>query len=210
MTSRTTGYAGVLPGRIAIYRHAICSICQAEQEVTRQVRQTVIHEVAHHFSIDDRAPARTGLVAPEPSATRPERVNRRYARIAARLPWRPRPCITARSARAVANQVRLLVSACQADGRIILPLYMMAMPVLSMLLASPISPPMAARLLGGQESAPWAGQICSRHGLRAGLRANALDELRGPDAQYMSHPETQSQGGRVGVHVKGRRQAVGI
>jgi predicted Zn-dependent protease with MMP-like domain len=53
LTSRTTGYAGVLPDRITIYRQAICSICQTEQEVASQVRQTVIHEVAHHFGIDD-------------------------------------------------------------------------------------------------------------------------------------------------------------
>ena len=54
LTSRTTGYAGVLPDRITIYRQAISSICQTEQEVAVQVRKTVIHEVAHHFGIDDR------------------------------------------------------------------------------------------------------------------------------------------------------------
>ena len=54
LTSRTTGYAGVLPDRITIYRQAIAAICQTEQEVARQVRQTVIHEVAHHFGIDDK------------------------------------------------------------------------------------------------------------------------------------------------------------
>src|SRR4030081_1552646 len=54
LTSRTTGYAGVLPDRITIYRKAICAICQSEQEVTDQVRRTVIHEIAHHFGIDDR------------------------------------------------------------------------------------------------------------------------------------------------------------
>src|SRR5260370_20823868 len=54
LTSRTTGYAGVLPDRITIYRKAICAICQSEQEVADQVRRTVIHEIAHHFGIDDR------------------------------------------------------------------------------------------------------------------------------------------------------------
>jgi len=54
LTSRTTGYAGVLPDRITIYRQAICSICQTEQEVAAQVRKTVIHEIAHHFGIDDK------------------------------------------------------------------------------------------------------------------------------------------------------------
>jgi predicted Zn-dependent protease with MMP-like domain len=54
LTSRTTQYAGVLPDRITIYRQAICAACRTEQEVAVQVRRTVIHEVAHHFGIDDR------------------------------------------------------------------------------------------------------------------------------------------------------------
>jgi predicted Zn-dependent protease with MMP-like domain len=53
LTSRTSNYAGVLPDRITIYRQAICSICDSEEEVADQVRRTVIHEVAHHFGIDD-------------------------------------------------------------------------------------------------------------------------------------------------------------
>jgi predicted Zn-dependent protease with MMP-like domain len=54
LTSRTaSGYAGVLPDRITIYRLAICAICHTEEQVVEQVRRTVIHEVAHHFGIDD-------------------------------------------------------------------------------------------------------------------------------------------------------------
>ncbi|MGH3201573.1 MAG: metallopeptidase family protein [Streptosporangiaceae bacterium] len=53
LTSRTSQYAGVLPDRITIYRRAICAICRTEQEVAVQVRRTVIHEIAHHFGIDD-------------------------------------------------------------------------------------------------------------------------------------------------------------
>jgi predicted Zn-dependent protease with MMP-like domain len=53
LTSRTSDYAGVLPDRITIYRREICAICQTEQEVVGQVRRTVIHEIAHHFGIDD-------------------------------------------------------------------------------------------------------------------------------------------------------------
>jgi len=53
LTNRTTDYAGVLPDRITIYRQAICAICHTEQEVAEQVRRTVIHEIAHHFGIDD-------------------------------------------------------------------------------------------------------------------------------------------------------------
>jgi predicted Zn-dependent protease with MMP-like domain len=54
LTSRTSNYAGVLPDRITIYRRAICAICNSEDEVADQVRRTVIHEVAHHFGIDDK------------------------------------------------------------------------------------------------------------------------------------------------------------
>jgi len=54
LTSRTSQYAGVLPDQITIYRLAICAICRTEQQVADQVRRTVIHEVAHHFGIDDR------------------------------------------------------------------------------------------------------------------------------------------------------------
>src|ERR1022692_4421897 len=53
LTSRTTHYAGGLPDRITIYRVAICRICRTEDEVIDQVGRTVIHEVGHHFGIDD-------------------------------------------------------------------------------------------------------------------------------------------------------------
>jgi predicted Zn-dependent protease with MMP-like domain len=43
----------VLPDRITIYGRAICRICDTEAQVVEQVRRTVIHEVAHHFGIDD-------------------------------------------------------------------------------------------------------------------------------------------------------------
>jgi predicted Zn-dependent protease with MMP-like domain len=60
LTSRTTQYAGVLPDRITIYQQAICAICRTEDEVADQVRRTVIHEVAHHFGIDDDRLAELG------------------------------------------------------------------------------------------------------------------------------------------------------
>ena len=53
LTSRTTHYAGVLPDRITIYRRAICAVCRTEAQVVEQVRRTVVHEVGHHFGIDD-------------------------------------------------------------------------------------------------------------------------------------------------------------
>jgi predicted Zn-dependent protease with MMP-like domain len=60
LTSRTSSYAGVLPDRITIYRLAICEICRTEAEVAAQVRRTVIHEIGHHFGIDDDRLAELG------------------------------------------------------------------------------------------------------------------------------------------------------
>ncbi|HEX9338064.1 MAG TPA: metallopeptidase family protein [Pseudonocardiaceae bacterium] len=53
LTSRTSHYAGVLPDRITIYRLPILGICRTDADVVRQVGITVIHEVGHHFGIDD-------------------------------------------------------------------------------------------------------------------------------------------------------------
>jgi predicted Zn-dependent protease with MMP-like domain len=53
LTSRTTSYAGFLPDRITIYRLPIIRRCRTPQDVIRQVQVTVVHEVAHHFGIDD-------------------------------------------------------------------------------------------------------------------------------------------------------------
>ncbi|MFJ5862311.1 metallopeptidase family protein [Pseudarthrobacter sp. NPDC092439] len=45
--------AGSLPDRITIYREAILDICDSREEVIHEVAVTVVHEVAHHFGIDD-------------------------------------------------------------------------------------------------------------------------------------------------------------
>jgi len=43
-------YGGDLPDRIMIYREAICD---TEDDVVDEVATTVVHEIAHHFGIDD-------------------------------------------------------------------------------------------------------------------------------------------------------------
>ncbi|WP_369822293.1 metallopeptidase family protein [Saccharomonospora sp. CUA-673] len=54
LTDRGHDYGGVLPDRISIYRQPILAICHSEQDVVEEVKITVVHEVAHHFGIDDR------------------------------------------------------------------------------------------------------------------------------------------------------------
>ncbi len=53
LTERGSWYAGVLPDRITIYRLPICRMVSTEAQVIEEVRITVVHEVAHHFGIDD-------------------------------------------------------------------------------------------------------------------------------------------------------------
>ena len=51
--SRGAGYAGVLPDTITIFRESIERLATTEDELRRLVAETVVHEVAHHFGIDD-------------------------------------------------------------------------------------------------------------------------------------------------------------
>nr|WP_019632198.1 metallopeptidase family protein [Actinomadura atramentaria] len=53
LTERGDWYAGVLPDHISIYRREILRICATPEEVVEEVRITVVHEIAHHFGIDD-------------------------------------------------------------------------------------------------------------------------------------------------------------
>ncbi|MET8038415.1 metallopeptidase family protein [Streptomyces sp. NPDC005345] len=53
LTDRGEWYAGVLPDRISIYMGPILRMCETPDEVVHEVAVTVIHEIAHHFGIDD-------------------------------------------------------------------------------------------------------------------------------------------------------------
>lgn len=54
LTRRTSGYSGVLPDKITIYRGPLERLYGADPEtLRRQIRHVVIHEVAHHFGISD-------------------------------------------------------------------------------------------------------------------------------------------------------------
>lgn len=53
LTSRTSNYSWSLPDTITIYRDPILAHAHDRDGVRDQVVTTVIHEVAHHFGIDD-------------------------------------------------------------------------------------------------------------------------------------------------------------
>lgn len=53
LTERGWDYSGVLPDRIFIYRRPILRLCDSDADVVDEVAVTVVHEIAHHFGIDD-------------------------------------------------------------------------------------------------------------------------------------------------------------
>jgi predicted Zn-dependent protease with MMP-like domain len=53
LTERGDTYAGFLPDRITIFRRPLLSVCETREDLVREVRVTVVHEIAHHFGIDD-------------------------------------------------------------------------------------------------------------------------------------------------------------
>lgn len=54
LTRRGSGYSGALPDKITIYRGPLERLYGRDQALlARQVRRTVLHEIAHHFGISD-------------------------------------------------------------------------------------------------------------------------------------------------------------
>ena len=53
LTERGSWYGGVLPDRILIFRNPILRICETRDSVVTEVEITVVHEIAHHFGIND-------------------------------------------------------------------------------------------------------------------------------------------------------------
>ena len=53
LTARDSGYTFREPDRILIFRAPLLAMCTTEQQLVDQVRITVVHEIAHHFGIDD-------------------------------------------------------------------------------------------------------------------------------------------------------------
>ena len=48
-------YGFVLPDKITIFQEAIEAVCHSAEQIVAEVRETVAHEVAHHFGLSDEA-----------------------------------------------------------------------------------------------------------------------------------------------------------
>jgi predicted Zn-dependent protease with MMP-like domain len=53
LTERDSTVSGQLPDRIFVFRGPLLDFVESEDELVEEVRITVVHEVAHHFGIND-------------------------------------------------------------------------------------------------------------------------------------------------------------
>jgi len=53
LTQRSTFQTFMPPSEIVLYQKNIESVCRTEEEIRRQVRQTVIHEFGHYFGMTE-------------------------------------------------------------------------------------------------------------------------------------------------------------
>ena len=53
ITRRFTGYSGVMPDIITIYKGPHERVCATRDDLRRQIRKTVLHELGHYFGFDD-------------------------------------------------------------------------------------------------------------------------------------------------------------
>ena len=53
LTERTSGYSFVAPDKITIFQKTIEASFKNDAEMVKEIRRVVLHEIAHHFGIDD-------------------------------------------------------------------------------------------------------------------------------------------------------------
>lgn len=53
LTERDSSMMAALPDRIFVFRQPLQQMCRDEGELIKEVRITVVHEVAHHFGIEE-------------------------------------------------------------------------------------------------------------------------------------------------------------
>lgn len=61
LTERDVAWeSGALPDRIILFRGPLQRMCVDEEDLREEIAVTVVHEIAHHFGIDDETLHRLG------------------------------------------------------------------------------------------------------------------------------------------------------
>ncbi len=54
------GMTAVLPDRVILFRDNLCAMCRSRAELIREIRITLLHEIGHHFGLDEDQLAELG------------------------------------------------------------------------------------------------------------------------------------------------------
>ena len=60
LSERSHDFAAALPDRISIYRGPLVRDFRSRAQIRRQIRLTIVHEIAHFFGLDERRIRRLG------------------------------------------------------------------------------------------------------------------------------------------------------
>lgn len=60
VTKRSVEDSGALPDVIYLFQRPIEQICNNEEQLERQIRVTLLHEIGHHFGLDEADLSRLG------------------------------------------------------------------------------------------------------------------------------------------------------
>jgi len=61
LLDRDTGYSGAMPDKITLFKKNIEAECSTPEEIEKEVRHVVMHELAHHFGMTDEELRQKGL-----------------------------------------------------------------------------------------------------------------------------------------------------
>lgn len=53
LTEQSMLDSATMPGRIVIYQRSVEAICRSHDDIVREVRTTVLHEIGHHLGMDE-------------------------------------------------------------------------------------------------------------------------------------------------------------
>jgi predicted Zn-dependent protease with MMP-like domain len=52
LTQRGSGWSGMLPDKITLFKHSILAVIHNENELFEQIKRTLWHEIAHYYGLD--------------------------------------------------------------------------------------------------------------------------------------------------------------
>lgn len=52
LTNRGSGWSGMLPDKITLFKHQILAVVHTEEELFAQIKRTLWHEIAHYYGLN--------------------------------------------------------------------------------------------------------------------------------------------------------------